>query len=191
MKKIYTKDVSIYRDPDVFKADYESMPAYRKEKIDRYRFDSGKWLSLGVGSLLKQALDELGIEDDPEMIFNKNGKPYLKDHPDIYFSLSHSGKRAMCVIADKPVGCDVQEHENINDPKADKSVQRIVDQYLTDEEKQRPFYDVWALKESYMKATGTGFTEDIRSVPIADTEEYCFELLDIENGYSYAVCMHK
>ena len=190
MKKVYTKDVSIYKDPEVFRHDYDLMPLYRKEKIDRFRFDESRYLSLGVGILLRQALNELGIKNDPEIILSKNGKPMFKDIPDLYYSLSHSGERAMCVISDTPVGCDVQIHEK-SEPRNDKVLKSIVDKYFAEDEKDLPFYDVWALKESYMKATGTGLIDDMKSVPIHNNTEYSFELLDIEPGYSYAVCYAK
>ena len=189
MKKIYTKDISVYSDPKLFAADYALMPAYRKEKIDAYKFQNGKYLSLGVGVLLREALMDLGIvsESEPstyadlQITYNENGKPFLKDFPEIYFSLSHSEERAMCVVADTPVGCDVQFHEN-------KSTAMIADKFYTDEEKALPFYDVWALKESYIKAAGLSLGIDFKTIPIKTNADYTLELLDLEDNYSWAVC---
>ncbi|MBR4483004.1 MAG: hypothetical protein IKS58_03395, partial [Paludibacteraceae bacterium] len=113
--QLSTLDVKpIIDDPALFEEWYEKMPAWRRRRIDSMKHESGKALSLGVGVLLHKALSEMGIEEPDEVSMNEFEKPFYKEHPEIHFSLSHSGTMAMCAISDRPIGCDV-EHQRHRD----------------------------------------------------------------------------
>ncbi|KJR47407.1 hypothetical protein UF75_2169 [Desulfosporosinus sp. I2] len=43
---------------------------------------------------------EYRIDEIPEFIYRSNGKPYLKNRGDIYFSFSHCKGVAACMIGD-------------------------------------------------------------------------------------------
>lgn len=88
------------------------------------------------------------------------GKPFLRDYPEVFVSLSHSGGYVACALGEKPVGVDIEEW------KERRSVRRIVEKChpleraafleLKEEERQKGFHDLWVLKESFMKAEGSG-----------------------------------
>lgn len=88
------------------------------------------------------------------------GKPFLRDYPEVFVSLSHSGGYVACAFGEKPVGVDIEEW------KERRSIRRIVEKChpleraafleLKEEEKQKGFHDLWVLKESFMKAEGSG-----------------------------------
>ena len=40
---------------------------------------------------------------------NQYGKPYLSEHPDFYFNISHSGEYVLCAIDNNPIGVDIEE----------------------------------------------------------------------------------
>ena len=86
------------------------LSAARQEKIRAMGMPGSRRLSLGVGLLLARGLEQMGIrEQTAGLEYRKNGKPYLKDYPELYFNLSHSGTMAMAVFADTEAGCDIEK----------------------------------------------------------------------------------
>lgn len=172
-------DVSLLKDPDVFTAYYENMPAYRKAKTDRIRPENEKRLSLGTGIVLNQALTDAGLGTDHEIAFGRCGKPYFPDLKDRFqFSLSHSGTYAFCVYSYDPegrvvpVGCDIQEIRSTDIEKMLKHFHPHEREQLlscTDPaERKEMFFRLWTLKESVIKADGRGM-----SLPLSD---FCIDL---------------
>lgn len=84
------------------------VPAWRREKAERLRFEKDKKRSLGAWLLLMYALKKEGLSCG-EIAFGERGKPYFTDETLPRFCLSHSGEYALCAVADEEVGCDVQE----------------------------------------------------------------------------------
>ena len=92
---------------------------------------------------------------------NEHGKPYLTDTPEIYVNWSHSGDYVICAVADREVGIDLQKMDR--EPK-----ENLIRKVLTKEEQEfyrsvpkperkKLFYRYWSVKESFLKALGTGF----------------------------------
>ena len=136
------------------------MPKYRQQKIDNYLDEKDKRLSLGAGLLLKYALKQCGIEGDLSIETKHNNKPYIAGK-DIYFNLSHSGDKVMCVISSSEVGCDIEKIRNINLDIAKRyffgSEYDLIKKQKSQKNKNDMFFRLWTLKESFMKVTGLGF----------------------------------
>ncbi|WP_297338619.1 4'-phosphopantetheinyl transferase superfamily protein [Pseudophaeobacter sp.] len=89
------------------------------------------------------------------------GKPYLVDHPDLQFNLSHTkGLIAVALGADHPIGVDV---ERLATPQ---TYRELAPRVMTPAEcaymaaqagAEDRFTQLWAAKEALMKATGLGF----------------------------------
>lgn len=114
--------------------------------------------------LLRYALlKEYGISDIPVFEFNDHGKPFLKDFPDIYFSMSHCKRRAVCAVSDIPVGADIQDIRKLDLRAAKKfltplELEKVT--LITDKsELSRELCRLWCIKESHSKMTGIGFGE--------------------------------
>lgn len=139
--------------------------------------------------------------------FNKNqyGKPYLKEYPNFCFNISHSGDFVLCAIDDKAIGIDVEEVKYIECEEIGKNfftvkeVDYIVNQDLKFQLDR--FYEIWTLKESYIKCCGQGLSIPLKSFSIEidqfdnikvssnnEYKEHVFKLFDIELGYKVAVC---
>lgn len=93
------------------------------------------------------------------------GKPYFPSHPDVHFSVSHTGTLWVCAFSDTEIGLDVQEHRE-NDAPA--RFVRLAKRWFSDGERQyldkcgyepAEFYRLWARKEAYVKFTGDGIGE--------------------------------
>jgi 4'-phosphopantetheinyl transferase len=109
---------------------------------------------------LAQALNE-----QPEKISIKKaeqGKPYLADHPELAFNLSHSSNAMVIAI-----GWNCQLGVDMEYLKPRNSLAGLVDKCFAEEEnvywsalpdtqKLTEFYRFWTRKEAFVKATGRG-----------------------------------
>ena len=94
------------------------------------------------------------IEQCPEILKDKMGKPYLEGNP-LHFNVSHSGEYLAIAISKYPVGIDIQEPKLIKDGMFRKVVQPE-EECLIGEDRQKDFLRLWTLKESFVKAEGKG-----------------------------------
>lgn len=168
----------------------------RAEKLSSYKMSADKVRSLGAGLLLEKGLEDylktnnlrsfqvdnkkdagnmdackIPRDEDGRCIieygYGPQGKPYLKDYPEVYFSLSHSGDYAVLAIADSEVGIDVQEFRGYSEKIAKRfyhkeEVQRL-DVIADERQKEELFYKIWSGKEAFIKYTGKGMSQDLRS----------------------------
>ena len=201
MTVIYYADVSPLGNAELFDALYSSAPFERRGKIDRLRTDDARRLSLGAWSLLDAALSERGVVSR-SIARTEFGKPYLENSPGIRFNLSHSGYIAMCAISDKEIGCDVERIESPRLALAKRFFSVEEREYLEglpQDERERAFYDIWTLKESFLKATGTGLTVSPSSFSVITNGKvelrqdispvlWSIRNIDVAQDYSAACC---
>jgi len=196
--KIYIADISSLLDENVFSEKYNEVSAYRRNKIDKMKFQRDKSLSLGAGLLLKKALSDCGIdEQDAQISVYENGKPHIDG---IEFNLSHSNNKVMCAVSDFPVGCDVELIKEIDF--------RIAERFFASKEIEQidgsidTFFRLWTLKESFMKVTGLGMSlplnqfsinlgEEITVSQELNSYEYKFYEYNFDDGYKYACCIEN
>ena len=82
---------------------------HRRRKVASLRLEEDRRLSLLAGMLLDELLGERGLrERDMSYVEGENGKPSFAQHQDLHFSLAHSGHMAVAVLANTPVGADVE-----------------------------------------------------------------------------------
>jgi len=115
---------------------------------------------------LYAGLDEslLGpIEEGPQ------GKPFFSAHPNLYFSVTHSGSWWMCAFGPEPLGLDLQLHRSYAEPRrlSSRFFHPDEDAWLAQRQDQ-PFFDLWSAKESWVKYKGTGFFQDPASFSVVD-----------------------
>ena len=210
MKRVYFLDINNFKKSFSFDEIYNKVSSYRKNKVDKLKFEDDKWLSLAAEYLLMKGLEELNVDYSKiEIGFVENNKPILKNCPqELYFNLSHSGDMAMCIIANSEVGCDIQKMSDKEDYI--KIAQRFFHpeeiqmiENAREDEKRELFYRIWALKESFIKATGKGFRTPLKEfrvclkndkpqVFINDKLENIYQLEEIEVGitdYKSAMCI--
>ncbi|MCL2018330.1 MAG: 4'-phosphopantetheinyl transferase superfamily protein [Oscillospiraceae bacterium] len=111
-----------------------------------------------AGCLFKYALEkEKGITD-VGYVKDERGKPYIPG-TDIHMSLSHCKAGIVCVIADFPVGIDIEEVSRINLRIASKICTENELSFIENtQNKQELLCRFWVLKEAYSKLTGQGFS---------------------------------
>lgn len=205
---LYLADVSGLLEEETYRKALTKVSLERREKAERIQIPSGRALSLGAALLLREALIREGIEEDPKIVTGNKGKPYLKDHPEVFFNLSHAGTRVMCVVAPCEAGCDVEKikaaHQEIADRFFTKEEAEVI-RSAAEKEKAPIFTEIWTAKESLLKATGIGIglgldgfsvmdpkghakLKAIKEMPIR-IEDYKICRFDLQDGYRYAVCL--
>lgn len=165
--EVVVADVELLMEEQMFTRMLMSVSPERQQKARRYKFPKGKALSLGAALALDKLLQRRGLrERDQRYIEGKHGKPSLADHPEIHFSISHSSHFVACAMADCEIGIDIQHLVKVNEPLmrrvlSDEELGMVM--ALQGEERQMLFARLWALKEAYLKAVGTGITDDFPS----------------------------
>lgn len=96
------------------------------------------------------------IDDADEISISRteNGKPYFTDIENVHFSVSHTGMMWVCLMADHPVGIDIQEMRSVR-------AEEIAARYFGPFEEHYValwgddgFYDLWVRKEAAVKYAG-------------------------------------
>ena len=163
--------------------------------------NSYKEMSATAHNLLCDVIaDKLGIHaNEINILKDERGKPYIDGHSDMFISLSHCKGVVMCAFSDKDIGVDVEMCV-----KRRKSVESRV---FTDfeisllensDDEDKAFFTLWTLKESYLKAIGTGFSDNAKNIeflslknPIeSNNKNYSFTVGERDN-FVFAVCEKK
>ena len=187
---------------------YRQLLSYiSKEKYERikkfYFMEDAKRALYGNLLVRHLACNKLNVANN-ELIFkcNEFGKPFLQGCSDFHFNISHSGIWVVCAIGKKEVGIDIEQIKSIDFDIAKRFFSNTEYEMLMskpDDLKTNYFYDIWTLKESYIKCTGKGLSVPLNSfnvcidnhtvdaVPNKFPDLYLFQLsLDIE--YKLSVC---
>ena len=203
--RIYIADTSGLQNSEIFERILSYMPQNRKERIKKFKFLADKERSLAAGELLRRACIDFEIPGaDRALTENEYGKRGFVANTDVFFNLSHSGQRAVCIISDRECGADVEKVKDVNLKVSARSFTKKEHDYIENagstEEMQSRFFRLWTLKESYMKATGFGFklfpnmfSIDIEKNPASlQTSSYdgnySFFEISRDDGYKYSFC---
>lgn len=81
----------------------------------------------------------------PDMAYSEHGKPYFPAHPDVSFSLSHSGGCVLVGVHDRPLGVDI---ERLRPVRAER-LRRVLGA-----ETELDFWQRWTEYESRCKRRG-------------------------------------
>ncbi|WP_391204482.1 4'-phosphopantetheinyl transferase family protein [Psychrobacillus sp. L4] len=163
-----------------------------------------------IGEILIRTLiiKHLGIKND-EILFKRNrfGKPFLTGFSGFHFNISHSGEFVVCAIDENPIGIDIEQVKNINYEHIamnffSKSENNYIFKSGLDNQLKR-FYELWTLKESYIKCCGQGLAIPLKSFSIeinnhkniyissgneSMPKSNGFKMLNFEPGYKVALC---
>lgn len=173
MTKLYLLDLRKY-ETGLWRDLLPQIPSARRQRALACRFDPDKMRIVCAGWLLQKALEQAGIPAEQQRFSETEyGKPYLPEHPDIHFSLSHSGAWAACAVADHPIGLDVEL------PRCRLDVARrffhpeelegmdALDRMEQADQLNR----LWTGKEAFLKMLGCGMTVPLDSfiIRLGDT----------------------
>lgn len=171
MMKLYRININNLDDPLGNEEFLNQVNEIRREKIMRYHMPDDRKRSLAAGIIIKHILNENGLSEN-SLSCSENGKP-LADG--LFFNVSHSGNYVVGVVSDCEVGCDIEKVSNAPMKVAQHYFSPGESEYINSEpDKDRAFFTIWTLKESYMKMTGQGLSLALDS----------FEILKTVNGFA-------
>ncbi len=137
--------------------------------IQSVRNEQRKKHWLGYRVLLREIMKD----QDPEIVYDSHGKPYLKNDPR-FLSVSHSGDLAAVIISQKsPAGIDI---EQIRD-----RIERVTEKFLSEKEissvgienRLEKLYVCWGAKEAMYKVCGKPDVNFIHDMEIAPFNYLC------------------
>lgn len=152
----------------------------RQERAARYKKHSDQARCLVAGRLIERALSDARCSDYLDKIHSlPQGKPVLPPEAKLAFNLSHAGDWVACVAADSAIGIDIEAIADGNSYDlstlfTDSEI-AFIDSSNDQKQRQQRFYRLWTLKESYVKAIGTG----LYTLPNA------FEITVIDDSLAY------
>ncbi len=187
--EIQIYNVEKFLDEEVIERYLPGLSAYRRNKIENYRFLQDKALSLGAALLLSEVIEKYGMDEkDVTYVVGEHGKPRIKELPFLEYNISHSGTMVALVYHDNKknkdpetmasCGIDVEMVKG----RGDKMAARVLASpelaiYKTLKEQNINaantfFTREWTRKEAYLKYKGTG---------LDFTSKTIYEVLDLED----------
>lgn len=148
---------------------------YRRNRIIRYKNELDKKRSLLAELLIQKAVMEKTGLKNVAIGRTKYGKPYIKDVENFYFNISHSGNYVVIGVSEKEIGIDIEKKGRVDYRIAErffskKEVQAIFS-CSGEQEKIDTFYQIWTLKESYVKVLGKGLRIPLSSFEFDISDE--------------------
>ncbi|MGI4835687.1 MAG: 4'-phosphopantetheinyl transferase family protein [Janthinobacterium lividum] len=149
------------------------LPPPELARAGRYLQAADRQRFLVVRAALRVLLGHLAGQPPAAVAFalSSTHKPQLKDNAQLHFSVSHTRRWALLAVATQPVGVDVEEISVTFDFEAvlDFSCSAAERQAIAHSPHPRQqFYQLWARKEAFVKATGQGIDEHFAAVPALD-----------------------
>ncbi|NOX46626.1 MAG: 4'-phosphopantetheinyl transferase superfamily protein [Chlorobi bacterium] len=150
---------------------FDRLPESSQQKINTFKNLPDLQRSLLGEVIARRVLSEKTATPGKAIVFEKSekGKPYLAGHSNPYFNISHSGNYVVLAFADEEVGIDVEKIRPINYRVAKRFYSKAEFAELDKkdgQEKLEFFFDLWTLKESYLKLLGKGLTKSLSSFTI-------------------------
>ncbi len=163
MEKFYAVDIRTLPDPKAEPSAIKHLPAGRQKKCLEYVYEEDRKRSLGAGNIINQILADYGCKN--YITKGRWGKPETEG---VFFNISHSCEYVTGIASYTPVGCDIEKAVKAPLEIADRFFCHTERKYIfSHNDKDFAFWQMWTLKESYMKMTGEGM-----SLPL---DKFCIE----------------
>ncbi|MFD2673102.1 4'-phosphopantetheinyl transferase family protein [Marinicrinis sediminis] len=179
----------------------------RQARCKRFVHDKDRIASLYSELLARAMIAQFTNRRASQIAFGKNeyGKPYPLGISDIDFNISHSGKWVLGAVSQRPIGVDVERIHPINETAlAERFFAPVEAEMLNgiqqDEARKKRFYQIWSLKESYIKWKGTGLSTSLSSFSFrfdldeqlhfqSDHPDCCYFHIDwLDEAHPFALC---
>ncbi len=123
--------------------------------------------SLAAHSLLKRSLAQhFGLDaDDITIKKDSKGAPFVEGANGVFVSITHTKGMVACAFADSRVGIDAElitaRRKSVENRVFTLNESKLID---LSEDENTAFFTLWTLKESWLKAIGTGFAGNAKDV---------------------------
>jgi 4'-phosphopantetheinyl transferase len=139
------------------------------EKSERFAREQDKYSFL-ASSVMKKILCGYYLGREPESVdfeLNEFNKPKIRNQENIHFNSSHSGDWLVFAFSGNPCGIDV---ERINPGFDYPTILEMsfhpdeIDFIQKSKEPINQFFKIWTIKESILKAEGTGLMDNLNEL---------------------------
>lgn len=205
--EIYALELPKYLEESQYEQLLSILSPDKQKRIIRLVRKEDKYRILLADILVRNILSKR-CKIHPKVIrydYNQFGKPFFQQFKSVSFNVSHAGDWVVCIFDYTPVGIDVEKVQPINLEigKLVFSEEEYQDLQRKSEGRERLeyFYDLWTLKESYVKARGMGlslplnaytikrYSNDlIELFPNVGDQKYFFRQYDLHQEYKLSVC---
>jgi 4'-phosphopantetheinyl transferase len=153
--------------PSLYQHCWQQLDANSQQRAQHIKNPSLQQRHVIIHGQVRQILANL-LQQSPQLLTittNSYGKPYLVNHPQLAFNLSHTGNVFVLALAwHCQVGIDVERSDHPRD-QLTGLVQKCFAKEEADYWQQLPahqqlasFYQFWTRKEAFVKATGFGIS---------------------------------
>ena len=192
---IYQADSATVRKNAGLEQLLSNLPESMHERALRYKSEQAGYNFVLGRILLKEGLENLGLDKDFENIrFHASGKTFLNE---VFFSISHSDSKIVCAITTSgEIGIDIEkvkkvELENFKSFFTNKEWKEI-NAATSPLDK---FYWYWTRKESIIKALGVDLSH-LHQIEVDPAKTHFIEKgkkwflrdLDLGEGFHGALC---
>ena len=162
----------------------------RRDEALRYKHLFGQFACLKSWLMLKELLAPLDIHD-LKMDYNEHGKPFLVNHPEVHFNLSHCKDGIAVVVDSSPVGIDIESFRKGNLALINRTMNPIEAEWiLSSSDPIETFTQYWTKKEAVVKLRGTGIVDDLHHA--LNGESYRLETyINREKRYAYSIAFSQ
>ncbi len=202
---VWCLDPTQVTDLEVLRRGMEMLSPEERDRLGRFRVAEARHDYLVAHALVRLTLSRYAVDVDPgHWVFSHGsfGRPEIagpRGAPPLRFNLSHTPGMIACgVTLERPLGVDVEEITRPLD------AMRLANRFFSRAEAEalrgvpsgarvRRFFEIWTLKESYVKARGTGLSLSLDRFafhledggPVSVFFDPCFR--DAERRWQFAV----
>lgn len=147
------------------------IPEDSRQQVLKYRSPVDQQRKL-IGELMVRGVTAKKLQltsGEITFSYSEKKKPLLHGHDALHFNISHSGDWVVAAFSEQPVGVDVERIRRANFGVARRffSAEEVdMINRLPPNRQSDLFFDLWTIKESYLKALGTGLTRALNSFTV-------------------------
>ncbi|QQE72795.1 4'-phosphopantetheinyl transferase superfamily protein [Brevibacillus composti] len=207
MVQVYAVKVPAVMPQHIYDALIEQVSDEKRQKISRFRKQADACRTLLADVLARTVVSRTHqiAKEELDFQYDAYGKPSVKGRAHIHFNASHSGDWVVLAISPAPVGIDVEKIT----PQHVGIAKRFFSPIEYEDFARQPvenrcayFYDLWTLKEAYLKAVGKGLSIPLDSFAIRkqghdhfylsahaeSPERWYFKQYGLDPAYKLSVC---
>ena len=166
------------------------VPEPRRSQALAFKHTFGRFACLKSYLMLAELLQkEFGLNDFRVEV-GEHGKPFLVDHPDIYFNISHCRNAIAVAVNDRPIGIDVESFRSYSEGLLEKTMNvNERSDILSSDVPEQTFSMYWTRKEAVFKLLGTGITDNLHG--ILSDKTMTDTVVNREKGYAASVAVYS
>lgn len=192
------------------------LSSAEKLRYDQYHPKAAR-LFLISRVLVKTVLaDKLGISPhEVNLLLHPNGKPFVEGSKAVYFNLTHSADVIILAVTEEgEIGVDIEQVDREFEwMRVDSVLAPIEIEWIKENELTEPFsvyqrfFQIWTLKEAYIKCTGEGMSRHLKKLNFhvlpehiqfldstndaQKTEQYYFESYIYDSNFIFSICLQQ